>query len=515
MALTSTQESTMWGLLNELRGKTGLGLGKTQNYVFAILFYKYLSEKQEQWLTETLRNDETWEAVYRQDSAGALDYAMSKLGYAIRPNEFYSDWMEAIKQGNHSNAIIQECLGHFATQIHKDAEATFTGLLDDLALTSTDLGATPMEQNYAIQVILETLNDPTFDLSDQDTVQDIYEYLLAKYSMELASTMGQYYTPRELSDVMSRIALFGKEQMKKLSLYDPTVGSASLLLSAAKITEDYGKTGAIKYFGQELEATPWKLARMNLLMHGVSFNDISIRHGNTLNSDWPDGTVNGKNSPRMFDAVIANPPYSAKWNNTDMGDDPRFRDYGLAPASKADLAFLLHGIYHLNDTGRLAMLIFPGAMYRGNKERTIRETLIKRQNIEAVIQLPSGLFMNTSIGVVLIIASKAHQSSDVLFVDASKGFAKVNKINQLRSEDIEMLVDTVVNKKELPHYSRLVSADEIAANDFNLSISTYVEQEDTSEKIDIDELETDIKITVDKITQLRSEIDAIVRELRK
>ncbi|MBC1710187.1 type I restriction-modification system subunit M [Listeria welshimeri] len=483
MALSTEQKAKMWAMLNQTRGQIGLTAYK--DYIFGILFYKYLSEKATHWLNGVLRG-ENWESVYSQDSVKALNYMKKNLGYAIQPNEFFVDWKKAIDTDRFNIGMMTDTFTHFNQQIAFEAKNDFEGIFDGMRFDSADLGANAQARASVMISMIELLSSPEFDLSgSNDTVSDIYEYLVAQFATVLASDMGQYYTPKEISNVMARILTFGREDMEKFSIFDPTVGSGSLLLTTASYMKNSGRRGVIKYYGQEKDATPYRLSRMNLMMHGIEYNDININHADTLESDWPDGVVDGKDTPRMFDAVMANPPYSAHWNNKDREDDPRWREYGVSPKTKADYAFLLHCLYHLEDNGRMAIILPHGVLFRGASEGRIRKALIDKHQIEAIIGFPEKLFLNAAIPVCVVILRKNRIESDVLFIDASKEFEKTKKQNSLRSEDVDKIVDTVINRKEINKYSHVATLDEIKENDYNLNIPRYVDTFEEEEAIDL------------------------------
>lgn len=511
MALSNEQQTKMWTMLNQTRGQIGLTAYK--DYIFGILFYKYLSEKATRWLESVLRGEE-WEDIYSQDSAKALSYMKKNLGYAIQPNDFFIDWKKAIDQDRFNIGMMNDTFGHFNQQIALEAKTDFEGIFDGMRFDSADLGANAQARASVMISMIELLSAPEFDMSgSEDTVSDIYEYLVAQFATVLASDMGQYYTPKEISDVMARILTHGQEDREQFSIYDPAVGSGSLLLTTASYMKNSHKRGMIKYFGQEKDATPYRLARMNLMMHGVEYNDININHADTLESDWPDGVIDGRDAPRMFDAVMANPPYSAHWDNKEREDDQRWREYGVAPKTKADYAFLLHCLYHLNDTGRMAIILPHGVLFRGAAEGRIRKALIDKHQIEAVIGFPDKLFLNTSIPVCVLILRKNRVASDILFVDASKDFEKLKKQNHLRPEDIEKIVDTVINRKEVDKYSHIATLDEIKENDYNLNIPRYVDTFEEEDPIDIVEVSQEIiKLDAD-IKQAESDILAMLNEL--
>lgn len=511
MALTQEQQTKMWAMLNKTRGQIGLTAYK--DYIFGLLFYKYLSEKASNWLEKTLRG-ETWERVYEEDSVKSLDYMKRNLGYAIRPNNFFSDWKKAIDEDRFNIGLMTDTFGHFNQQIAFDAKKDFEGIFDGMRFDSADLGANAQARASVMISMIELLSSPEFDLtSGDDAISDIYEYLVAQFATVLASDMGQYYTPKEISNIMARVLTFGRENEESFSIYDPTVGSASLLLTTASYMTNSHKRGMIKYFGQEKDATPYRLARMNLMMHGVEYNDISINHADTLESDWPDGVVDGKDNPRMFDAVMANPPYSAHWKNKEREDDPRWREYGVAPKTKADYAFLLHCLYHLEDNGRMAIILPHGVLFRGAAEGRIRKALINRHQIEAVIGFPDKLFLNTSIPVCVLILRKNRISSDVLIVDASNDFEKLKNQKRLRPEDVDKIVDTVVHRKEIEKYSHIATLDEIIENDYNLNIPRYVDTFEEEPEIDIVALSQEMVQVNKQIAEAEAEFLSMLDEL--
>lgn len=511
MALSSEQKTKMWDMLNQTRGQIGLTAYK--DYIFGILFYKYLSEKASKWLNRVLRG-ETWESVFNQDSQKAMEYMKQNLGYAIQPGDFFDDWKKAIDEDRFNIGMMSDTFGHFNQQIAFEAKKDFEGIFDGMRFDSADLGSNAQARSSVMISMIDLLSAPEFDLSgDNDTVSDIYEYLVRQFATVLASDMGQYYTPKEISDVMARILTHEHEEKDSFSIYDPAVGSASLLLTTASYMKHFNQRGMIKYFGQERDATPYRLARMNLMMHGIEYNDININHADTLESDWPDGVVDGKDSPRMFNVVVANPPYSAHWDNKEREDDPRWREYGIAPKTKADYAFLLHCLYHLDDSGRMAIVLPHGVLFRGGAEGRIRKSLIEKHQIEAVIGFPDKLFLNTGIPVCVIILRKHRAQSDILFVDASKGFEKVKSQNQLRQEDIDKIVETVINREEIEKYSSIATLEEIKENDYNLNIPRYVDTFEEEEPIDIKEVTGELVKVEAEIESHQSELMSMLQEL--
>lgn len=511
MALSSQQQTKMWAMLNQTRGQIGLTAYK--DYIFGILFYKYLSEKAQNWLDSVLRG-ESWQAIYQQDSQRAVAYMQQNLGYAIQPGDFFDDWKQAINEDKFNIGMMSDTFGHFNQQIAFEAKADFEGIFDGMRFDSADLGSNAQARTSVMISMINLLSAPEFDLSsDGDTVSDIYEYLVAQFATVLASDMGQYYTPKELSDIMARILTHGKEDREHFSIYDPTVGSGSLLLTTASYMKNVHNRGMIKYFGQEKDSTPYRLARMNLMMHGVEYNDINVKHGDTLESDWPDGVVDGKDNPRMFDAVMANPPYSAHWNNKEREDDPRWREYGVAPKTKADYSFLLHCLYHLANDGRMAIVLPHGVLFRGAAEGRIRKALIDKHQIEAVIGFPDKLFLNTSIPVCVLVLRKNRMDSDILFVDASKDFEKLKNQNRLRPEDVEKIVTTVIERKEIEKYSHLATLEEIKENDYNLNIPRYVDTFEEEAPIDMVKVVDDLEAIEQELADNQQELLGFLSEL--
>lgn len=485
MALSNEQQTKMWQMLNQTRGQIGLTAYK--DYIFGILFYKYLSEKAIRWL-EGVSRGKTWESIYEENPKKALDYMKKNLGYGIQPNDFFKDWKKAIDEDLFSIVMMTDTFGHFKQQIAFEAKGDFEGIFDGMNFDSADLGANAQARASVMISMIELLAMPEFDLSNgDDTVSDIYEYLVAQFATVLASDMGQYYTPKEISHVMARILTSGREESESFSIYDPTIGSGSLLLTTASYMKHSHKRGVIKYYGQEKDATPYRLSRMNLMMHGIEYNDINIKHADTLENDWPDGIIESKDSPRMFDAVMANPPYSAHWNNKEREDDLRWREYGVAPKTKADYAFLLHCLYHLKDDGRMAIILPHGVLFRGAAEGRIRKSLIDKHQIEAVIGFPDKLFLNTSIPVCVVILRKNRVASDVLFINASnrEDFEKMKNQNHLRPQDVDKIVNTVIKREEIEKYSYIATIDEIKENEYNLNIPRYVDTFEEEEPIDI------------------------------
>ena len=508
MALTSEREAMIWKTLNDTRGK--IEPSEYKNYIFGVMFYKFLSEKAQAWLDGFLHN-ETWADIWQKNSDKAAEFMQHKLGYVIRPGDMFSDWVAAINESKFNIMMVSDALVHFDQGVSPEAKNNFAGIFADMDLTSSRLGANAQTRTATMMAWINLMDKIELD-ENTDVLGDLYEYLIGMFAANSGAKAGEFYTPHQVSDVMARILTAGRENLEEYSLYDPTMGSGSLLLTTASYMKSAGVRGAIKYYGQEWITTTYNLARMNLMMHGVEYNDISLRNADTLNSDWPDGVVEGVDNPRMFDAVMANPPYSQKWDNQNREDDPRFR-FGVAPKSKADYAFLLHSLYHLKPDGRMAIVLPHGVLFRGATEEKIRKNLLESHNIVAVIGLPEKIFTNTGIPTIIMVLEKNRATDDVLFIDASKGFEKQKNSNKLRQEDIDKIVDTYLARKDSDKYSHVATMDEIRENDYNLNIPRYVDTFEEEEPIDTAKLLESMKTLSNEETQLKAELKEMMADL--
>lgn len=488
MVLTAEKKALIWNTLNDTRGK--IEPSEYKNYIFGLMFYKFLSEKAQTWLASQLRG-ESWENVWNQNPDKAASFMQSKLGYVIQPGDMFTDWQEAINVDKFNITNVADALTHFNQGIQQGAKANFEGIFDDMDLASSRLGSNTQTRTKTLMDWISLIDQIELD-EDADVLGDLYEYLIGMFAANSGAKAGEFYTPHQVSDIMARILTAGREDMEDYSLYDPAMGSGSLLLTTASYMKNDGVRGAIKYYGQEVITTTYNLGRINLMMHGVEYNDIHIHNADTLSSDWPDGVANGIDSPRMFDAVMANPPYSLKWDNENREDDPRFKA-GVAPKTKADFAFLQHGLYHLKQDGRMAIVLPHGVLFRGAAEGKIRKELLENNNISAVIGLPAKIFTNTGIPTIVMILEKNRANSDVLFIDASNGFEKQKNQNKLREEDIARIVETFLNREDVEKYAHVASFDEIKENDYNLNIPRYVDTFEEEEEISLAALSVDMK----------------------
>ncbi|USS89222.1 type I restriction-modification system subunit M [Fructilactobacillus cliffordii] len=508
MALSAKKEALVWKTLNETRGK--IEPSEYKNYIFGIMFYKYLSDKAQNWV-QSISQGASWSEIWQQDQQRAATYMQSNLGYVIQPGDLFSDWQDAINTDKFNVMMMSDAMAHFNQGIAPKAKTAFVGIFADMDLTSTRLGNNTQARTATITDMINLMSEIELD-EDSDVLGDLYEYLIGMFAANSGAKAGEFYTPHQVSEIMAQILTSGREDVDNYSLYDPAMGSGSLLLTTANYMHNAGKQGAIKYYGQELITTTYNLARMNLMMHGVEYNDIHLRNADTLNSDWPDGVVDGVDAPRMFDAVMANPPYSLRWDNQDRENDPRFR-MGVAPKSKADYSFLLHCLYHLKQDGRMAIVLPHGVLFRGAAEGKIRKNLLDNHNISAVIGLPEKIFTNTGIPTVILILEKNRENDDVLFIDASKDFEKAKNSNKLRKQDINKIVNAYLDHKDVDKYAHVASMDEIVENDYNLNIPRYVDTFEEEPPVDVQKLVDDMHELDQQESELTADIKMMMDEL--
>ena len=498
-------ETQLWGIANLLRGK--ISADDYRDYILGFIFYKYLSEKQYLYANELLEGEEVtdYKEVTDTDTLDAIkEESLLKLGYFLQPKELFS---ELAKKGNadtesESNYIIEDLqavMNHIEqSTMGTESEEDFNALFEDLDLTSTKIGRTVGARNEVIVKILNHLDKIDFKLQDidADVLGDAYEYLIAKFAAGAGKSAGEFYTPQQVSKILAKIVTTGKTKLK--SVYDPTCGSGSLLLRVAREVEDVGE-----FYGQELNRTTYNLARMNMILHDIHFREFSIEQEDTLE--------NPQHLEKRFEAVVANPPFSAHWksdknplNNT----DERFSQYGrLAPKTKADYAFITHMIYQLADNGIMATVVPHGVLFRGAAEGTIRKYLIKELNyLDAIIGLPANIFYGTSIPTCILVFKKCREVDDnIVFIDASGDdhFIKDGNQNELRDEDVENIINSYRNRETKDKYSYVATIAEIEENDFNLSIPRYV-----------DTFEDDIYLELESICDTMEVIEDISSDIK-
>lgn len=498
----------LWTVANTLRGN--MSAGDFMYYTLGFIFYKYLSEKIEKTADDILKYDgvsfkQAWAGNDEELKAALKEECIQDLGYFVEPEFLYSTIISMIEHKENILPALERSLKKIEdSTIGQDSEDDFGGLFSDIDLASPKLGKTADDKNRLISDVLVNLQGIDFGLNeaeDIDILGDAYEYMIGQFAAGAGKKAGEFYTPQEVSEILSEIVVTGKTRLK--SVYDPTCGSGSLLLRTAR----GGNADTI--YGQEKNPTTFNLCRMNMLLHGIKYKDFEIHNGDTLEND--------ELGEQQFDAVVANPPFSAEWTAADkFNNDDRFSKAGvLAPKSKADYAFILHMLYHLNDGGTMACVAPHGVLFRGAAEGKIRRFLIEKKNyIDAIIGLPANIFYGTSIPTCILVMKKCRQSDDnILFIDASKEFEKVKTQNKLRPEHIQKIIETYRTRAEIEKYSHCATLKEIEENDYNLNIPRYVDTFEEEEEIDIKAVMAEIKELESKRTELDAQIEVYLKEL--
>ncbi|MBV4422380.1 type I restriction-modification system subunit M [Clostridium tyrobutyricum] len=513
-----TITSKLWAMANELRGT--MDASEYKNYILAFMFYRYLSEHQEQYLVGNnvidVADGESINDAYLKQAVGAdlADYLQdisSSLGYAIAPNDTWESLINKINDAQVIPSDYQTIFDNFNknAELNREAVKDFRGIFNDINLGDSRLGSSTNERAKSLNNIVKLVDEVEYKGDDgRDILGEIYEYLIGKFAASAGKKGGEFYTPHQVSKILAKLVTNGVEKSNEFfNIYDPTMGSGSLLLTVGQELSD---GIPMKYFGQELNTTTYNLARMNLMMHNVSYNNMTLNNADTLENDWPDGPDGkGIDHPRSFDAVVANPPYSAKWDNDKTKlKDPRFSDYGkLAPASKADYAFILHSIYHLNNTGTMAIVLPHGVLFRGAAEGKIRQTLIEKNYLDTVIGLPANLFYGTSIPTVILVFKKNRKTKDILFIDASNDFEKGKNQNNLIDKNVYTIINTFKERKDVDKYAHVASIEEIRENEFNLNIPRYVDTFEEEAPIDLEEVNKQLEQDNREIAELEAKIN--------
>lgn len=512
---TKEQERTelhraIWQIANDLRGSVD-GWDFKQ-YVLGMLFYRFISENLTNYINADERRGGRLDFDYALLSDKEAEYGrgdtIKEKGFYILPSELFVNVRSHARHDtklNETLATVFHNIEHSAKGA--ESEPDLKGLFDDLDVNSNKLGSTVEKRNQKLVKLLDAIGDLKLGNYGDNTIDafgDAYEYLMAMYASNAGKSGGEYYTPQEVSELLAEITTVGKKEVNKV--YDPCCGSGSLLLKFAKVLgKDNVRQG---FYGQEVNLTTYNLCRINMFLHDINYNRFDIAHGDTLTDPqhWDE---------EPFDAIVSNPPYSIKWDgdaNSLMINDPRFSPAGvLAPKSKADLAFTMHMLSWLATGGTAAIVEFPGVLYRGGAEAKIRKYLIDNNYIDTVIQLPPDLFFGTTIATCILVLKKSKKDNTTLFIDASKEFVRGGNKNKLSDEHRQKILDAFVQRRSKEYFARVVDNDEIAANDYNIAVSSYVEQEDTREVVDIVQLNKDIERIVARQSVLRGEIDEIVR----
>jgi len=503
---------TIWGIANDLRGSVD-GWDFKQ-YVLGMLFYRYISEN----LTEYINHGEReagnksfdYARLSDEDAEEAREDLVQTRGFFILPSELFQNVRKKAAADENLNETLEKVFRSIESSAQGGpSEDNFKGLFDDLDVNSNKLGGTVAKRNEKIVKLMNGVGDMKLGAYRDNTIDafgDAYEFLMGMYASNAGKSGGEYYTPQEVSELLTRITLVGKTEVNKV--YDPACGSGSLLLKFAKIL---GKENVRQgFFGQEINITTYNLCRINMFLHDIDYDKFDIGHGDTLTDPlhWDD---------EPFEAIVSNPPYSIRWDgdaNPLMINDPRFSPAGvLAPKSKADLAFIMHSLSWLATSGTAAIVCFPGVLYRAGAEKKIRKYLIDNNFIDCIIQLPDNLFFGTSIATCIMVLKKSKAENSTLFIDASKECVKVTNSNKLTQKNMDTIIDAYKNRANSDHVSVLVPNSDITEQDYNLSVSTYVEQKDTREVIDITVLNEEIEEIVAREQVLRNEINKIIAEI--
>ena len=527
MSKAQDVSSQLWSMANELRGT--MDASEYRNYILGFMFYRYLSEKQEKYLIDNDIFDQvegkSINDLYRQDAVGDdlkdyLEDISGALGYAIAPEDTWTTLMEKIHDSKANAEDFQNIFDHFEenAQLNSFAEKDFRGVFADVNLNNSRLGNNLATRTKALIATAKMVNDfDYFDENGHDILGDVYEYLIKQFASNAGKKAGEFYTPHEVSKVLAKLVAANMDlNQESFSIYDPTMGSGSLLLTVRDEIPNGRQKGRVRFYGQELNTTTYNLARMNLMMHGVDYGNMTLRNADTLAMDWPDGLdQDGVDRPHFFDAVVANPPYSQKWDaDSSKLKDPRFKDYGaLAPKGKADYAFLLHSLYHLEQNGTMAIVLPHGVLFRGAAEGKIRKALLEKGQIDAIIGMPASLFYSTGIPTIVMVLKKHRDNRDVLFIDASKGFEKGKNQNILRDQDIDKIIETYKKRQDVDKYAHLATMDEIKENEFNLNIPRYVDTFEEEPPIDIVALSKEMQDIDQKIAQSEAEFLSLVDDL--
>lgn len=501
--------SVLWSGADILRSK--MDANEYKDYLLGIVFYKYLSDSFLIKVYDLIYDEkpdtlktalDAYKEILQDESAEELKEQIKlECHYVIEPELTYTSFADAARNNMFNREQLQKAFNNI-----EQSDSLFQDLFTDIDLYSNRLGTGDQKQSDTISSLIKEIDKADLLNSDADVLGNAYEYLIGQFASETGKKAGEFYTPQAVSKIITRIAIDGQETKKGLSVYDPCMGSGSLLLNAKKYSNE---PAYIRYYGQELMTSTYNLARMNMFLHGVTPDNQKLRNGDTLDGDWPTGEETD------FNMVLMNPPYSAKWSAAPgFLQDERFSDYGvLAPKSKADYAFLLHGLYHLKSNGTMAIVLPHGILFRGAAEGKIREKLLRSGNIYAVIGLPANLFYNTSIPTCIIVLKKHRDGRDVLFIDASKKFDKGKKQNTMTDKHIDEILDLYKKRETVDKEAYLASFEDIEKNDFNLNIPRYVDNFEQEEQIDINTLLADMKKTDDEIEKVQGEFLSLLKNL--
>lgn len=484
----------IWASANKMRSK--IDANEYKDYILGLIFYKFLSDNEVNYILKDMKGapDEDKKAVLEslvenyedENSKVIIDYCKNNIGYFIEYKNLFSTWL--LPDSSFTVADLSVALNSFDRLVSPNYKAVYDGIFKTLQAGLSKLGENPASQTRALKDLVKLIKDiPTDGSQDYDVLGYVYEYLIGNFAANAGKKAGEFYTPHEVAILMSEIVAEHHREKRQIEIYDPTSGSGSLLITIGKsVGRHIADKNRVKYYAQELKENTYNLTRMNLVMRGIQPSNINTRCADSLDEDWPvhkAGSETGQ--PLYVDAVVSNPPYSQQWDPRDRENDARFKDYGVAPKSKADYAFLLHELHHLKPDGILTIVLPHGVLFRGGEEEQIRTNLIEKNNIDAIIGLPANIFFGTGIPTLIMVLKQHRDNDDVLIIDASKGFVKDGKQNRLRACDIKKIADTVRDRKDITGFSKRVSREEIRTNGYNLNIPRYVDSSEAAEQYDI------------------------------
>ena len=502
----------IWAIADELRG--AVDGWDFKNYVLGTMFYRYISENLTHYINqgehEAGNADFDYALMQDYEAEGAKEGLVNEKGFFILPSELFSNVCSKADTDENLNETLERIFKHIEeSAMGSESESDFAGLFDDFDVNSNKLGSTVAKRNERLAKLLHGVADMNLGSvkdHDIDAFGDAYEYLMTMYASNAGKSGGEFFTPADVSELLTRLGTVGKTRINKV--YDPACGSGSLLLKAEKVLGKEAVTNG--FYGQEINITTYNLCRINMFLHDIGFDKFDIACDDTLTSPqhWDD---------EPFELIVSNPPYSIKWagdSNPLLINDPRYAPAGvLAPKSKADMAFIMHSLSWLAPNGTAAIVCFPGIMYRGGAEKKIRKYLVDNNFVDCIIQLPSNLFFGTSIATCIMVLKKGKADNTTIFIDATKECIKVTNNNRLTEDNLQKIVSAFAQREEIKHFSHVASYEEIAENDYNLSVSTYVEAEDTREVIDIKKLNAEIEEIVLREAELRDAIRNIIEEI--
>ena len=477
--------SKIWESANKMRSK--IEANEYKDYILGFIFYKFLSENELMRLKDTDFTEDDL-LLLTEDNPDIVEGVQDECGYFISYDNLFSTW---VKKGNDFEiSNVRDALSAFSRNINPARKRVFDGIFDTLQTGLSKLGTDARSQSKAARDLIYLIKDiPMDSRQDYDVLGFIYEYLISNFAANAGKKAGEFYTPSEVSQLMSEIVAWHLQGREQIKIYDPTSGSGSLLIHIGQsVARRNGNPNSIMYYAQELKENTYNLTRMNLVMRGIKPDNIVTRNGDTLEEDWPyfdeNDPVNTYN-PLYVDAVVSNPPYSQAWDPSNKEGDPRYARFGLAPKGKADYAFLLHDLFHIKPDGIMTIVLPHGVLFRGGEEGEIRKNLIENNHIDAIIGLPANIFFGTGIPTIIMVLRQKRENTDVLIIDASKGFIKEGKNNKLRASDIKRIADTFIKRESVPKFSRVVSREEIRSNDYNLNIPRYVDSSEAAEHWDV------------------------------